>query len=68
MSKVGEWLVSNKLSLNVEKTKYMIFTNRVVSDNINLVITNNIIMMINEIKFLAVIIDMTVTKGGHCAT
>ena len=53
------WLNINKLSLNIDKTHYIIFTstkNRVQSTN--LVKINNIsIKRVNNTKFLGVILD-----------
>ena len=31
MTKVMDWLIANKLSLNISKTKYMLITNKRVS-------------------------------------
>ena len=59
LSKIIEWLHSNKLSLNVYKTQYMIFSNK--NNNINMqksVTINNIILKkVENIKFLGVIIS-----------
>ena len=44
LSKIIEWLHSNKLSLNVNKTQYMIFSNKNKSINMHKSVTiNNII-------------------------
>ena len=59
LSKLHIWLNINKLSLNIDKTHYIIFTstkNRVQSPN--LVKINNIsIKRVNNTKFLGVILD-----------
>ena len=49
LSKVIEWLHSNKLSLNVNKTQYMIFSNKNNSINMHRSVTiNNIILKKRE--------------------
>ena len=58
LSKIIEWLHANKLSLNVNKTQYMIFSKKNNNVNIHkLVIINNInLKKVENIKFLGVII------------
>jgi len=54
MVKIKEWFDKNKLCLNWEKTKYMIFGNRKKNENV-IVIEGTDIERVNEIKFLGVI-------------
>jgi hypothetical protein len=62
---VDRWLCSNRLSLNISKTCYMIFTNRDKNCNKQLFIRNNAISRVNEAKFLGVTIDDRLTFRGH---
>ena len=67
LSKLVEWVNVNKLSLNISKTKYMIFSNRnVIQDgNLNLLINNVKLKRVNQTKFLGVIIDSKLTWKEH---
>ncbi|KAF7664264.1 hypothetical protein LDENG_00182270 [Lucifuga dentata] len=56
MDKVKNWFDINKLSLNLEKTKFMIFSNRTVNINAQIKIGNIEIERVKETKFLGVII------------
>ena len=65
---VQEWLCSNKLSLNVLKTHYMIFTNkRTIVKDIKLVVFNYEIERAYVTKFLGVQIDSKLTWSEHIA-
>ena len=54
---VGQWLIANKLSLNILKSKYMLIYNRQNTGNLNILIRNNNLIRANEINFVLVIID-----------
>ena len=66
LKEIEEWLYSNKLSLNVLKTNYMIFTtkNKVV-DDIGLFMCNTAIHRVYVTKFLGVQIDAKLTFKNH---
>ena len=65
LTNVFNYLLANKLSLNLIKTKFMIFTNK-QSTNIGNIIVNNIqIEHCNEIKFLGVWLDSKLTFTKH---
>jgi len=60
LRKVSLWFKVNKLSLNVSKTNFILFSNnrhRRSSSSINLLIDDKPILSVNETKFLGVIID-----------
>ena len=64
---IVSWLRANKMSLNVEKTHYMIFKPRgklVVRDQ-DIVIDGNIIEEVDRTKFLGVHIDNALTWKYH---
>ena len=65
MSKIQLWFNKNKLSLNLTKTKCMVFGNRKINTEIQLIIDNNIIERVYENKFLGVIVDHKLCWKPH---
>ena len=66
LSKVTEWLNCNKLSLNIEKTNYMVFTLQRNNPAANVVrINGHHILRVEKTKFLGVIIDSKLTWSDH---
>ena len=70
LQKNSQWFISNKLSLNVAKTKYSFFHKPSKKDNIPLVlpklsICNNEIKRSESIKFLGVFLDENLTWKDH---
>ena len=58
LSKLVLWLKSNRLSLNIKKTKFMVFSNKpILLANASIKICNDSIEQVQFIKFLGVIID-----------
>lgn len=58
LEKIFNWLNVNKLKLNVDKTKWMIFTNKNnINTNLSLTIGGSNIERVNKIKYLGVIIN-----------
>ena len=55
LCKVGQWLRVNKLSLNVDKSNFVVF--HPPQKKVNLLINDNIIRHENSIKYLGIIID-----------
>ena len=62
---IDTWLISNKLHLNIDKTKYMIFSMRDKPLDLPLVIGNSHIERTNVKKFLGMYIDERLTFGDH---
>ena len=62
---INTWLISNKLYLNIDKTKYMIFSIRGNPPDLPLVIGNSRIERTNVKKFLGIYIDDRLTFGDH---
>ena len=54
IDKLSEWFKANKLSLNLDKTKYMWFKSKQKKEslNINLVINNCEIKQVNEVLLI----------------
>jgi Reverse transcriptase (RNA-dependent DNA polymerase) len=62
------WFIANKLSLNIEKTCYSIFSNKTISESncdLNLYINNSKIMKVTSCKYLGVFIDETLKWKTH---
>ena len=61
------WLKANKLSINVKKTKLMIFRPRQKALPINrqIVMENNVLEQVDNTKFLGVNIDQHLTWKTH---
>ena len=67
LAKVSLWFKSNKLSLNIDKTCFMYFTNsqyRTVH-NLNIFIDNKPITEKQSTKFLGVVLDSHLTWNDH---
>ena len=63
MTKVDSWLRKKKVSLNYNKSSYMIIGNRLSKKNtFNLTINNNVISQLNTVKYLDVILDNNLTS------
>ncbi len=65
---VCEWLKANKLTLNANKTKYVIFGNRHILNtkpNLNLHVGISKIERVDEMKYLGVILDEHLTFDQH---
>ena len=68
LSKVAEWFQVNKLTLNVEKTKFMIFgTNKMLEkfNDIHLTYNNCEIEKVDEFKYLGVKFDSKLSWSAH---
>ena len=60
------WLRANKLSLNIRKTHYMLFSNKkVIQPNVTIEINRQPITCVTKTKFLGVIIDNKLTWKEH---
>ena len=58
LAHISQWLIANRLSLNVQKTHYMVFTRKMVARNvITIKINGQAVSEVNKTKFLGVIID-----------
>jgi hypothetical protein len=68
LADISQWLKVNKLSLNIDKTKFMIFTRKKkASHEINLYIDNKSLSETNVSKFLGVLIDNKLNWKQHIA-
>ena len=62
LAKIDEWIKINKLSLNLKKSKYMVFKKTSIT-NINLTLTNDkvVIDRVDYFNFLGLTIDSQMT-------
>ena len=69
MKNLKRWFDENKLSLNLEKTKFMIFGNREKDDEVVLTIVVDIVDIerVSEFRFLGGIVDEKLTWKSHIA-
>ena len=65
LDKLHVWLSVNKLSLNVDKTNFILFGNRKNIDNVCISMNNSIITRVRATKFLGVIIYEKLTWKDH---
>ena len=68
LSKIQEWLAINKLSLNISKTKYMLFHHKqkdVSHIELNLEINNTPLEKVSDFNFLGLIINENLTWQSH---
>ena len=66
LNKIHEWLVLNKLSLNVKKTKYMVFsTNKKKIESPTIVLNNTEIERVSNFTFLGVTLDENLSWKSH---
>ena len=67
LRKLSDWFIVNKLSLNLTKTKFMIFKPRQKTrhPDVQLTLKNRSIEQVNETVFLGVILDETLSWKSH---
>ena len=67
LENLGTWLKCNRLSLNVEKTCFIVFGNKKKTGSIHveLAINNSIINRVSSTKFLGLIVDESLTWLEH---
>jgi Txe/YoeB family toxin of Txe-Axe toxin-antitoxin module len=64
---IVEWLKANRLSLNIDKTKYMIFKpkRQILSSNVEVKLSGFAIEEVTNIKFLGVVLDNKLNFKEH---
>jgi hypothetical protein len=63
--KIADWFAVNRLSLNIQKTHFMHFTNSKQTTEQNLMIEHQCIKKVNVTKFLGIKIDEKLTWKNH---
>ena len=63
MNKITDWLNANKLSINTEKTKFILFRskNKKLKDDIKISINNESIKQVKNTTFLGIVIHKCLT-------
>ena len=69
INKVSEWLNVNKLSLNITKTKFIVFrsSNKKPKYDVKITMNNKSIEQVRKTNFLGIIIDEYLTWNDHIA-
>ena len=62
---INVWLILNKLTVNVSKTKFMIFYKRRVAPQLYLLLNNIRIEPVSNFTFLGIIIDPSLSWKYH---
>ena len=65
LEKVLDWLLANKLIINLTKTHTMLFTNKRVERKITIKAHNTNLEQKSECKFLGIIVDENITWKSH---
>ena len=65
LQKIDDWTRANKLSLNIGKTNFSLFTNKTFNIIPDIIIRNNIIARSNTQKFLGILVDEKLTFKKH---
>ncbi len=67
LSKIYTWLIVNKLSLNVDKTKYTVFhtEQKKINPPIKKIKNNNIMERVKDLNFLGLIINENLSWKSH---
>jgi len=63
--KIDSWLCANKLSLNVNKSSFTIFSTKDFTNHPNIIIRNSTIDFLDETKFLGITIDNKLNFSSH---
>jgi len=65
LAKFSDWCFANRLSVNVSKTNFMIFTNRISHDNFSISYNNIPIECSSSVQFLGVELDNKLKFNYH---
>ena len=67
LSKIYDWLAVNKLSLNISKTKFMIFhhPNKLIPQNLQIKINETFIERVSEFCFLGLVLNENLNWKTH---
>ena len=65
LDKVTQWIKANKLSLNLQKTKYMLFSNSIDTLPKNIIFDDTPLEVVSFIKFLGISVDNKLSWKYH---
>ena len=64
---INEWLLANRLKLNSNKTKYILFSNKKIPDNIHLKMGGSYLENVDSQRLLGIIVDKKLSFKKHTA-
>lgn len=67
LSFLSDWLINHGLSLSVSKSSVVIFSNKRNSPDCEIVCNGEVFPIVNEVRFLGVILDKKMTAKSHIA-
>lgn len=62
---INEWILDNKLQINAEKTKYLVFKNRTITSHNDIVLNGTTIEEVSTFKYLGLHIDSDLGWKTH---
>ena len=65
LAKLDDWLCCNRLSLNVSKSSYLIFSNKEITSEDAITVRGVNVKREREVKFLGVLLDDSLSFDGH---
>ena len=65
LQKLTQWIRANKLSLNLQKTKYMIFSNTIEALPADIIIDDSPLECVSQITFLGITVDNKLSWKPH---
>lgn len=65
LQSLSRWLKYKQLKLNISKTKFMVISRNRVNENVSVIIDDETIERVREIKYLGVIIDDNLKFNSH---
>ena len=65
LQKINLWLLRNKLTLNVDKTKFMIFHKRKKVPNMSIALNNIAITKVDTFNYLGILLDSNLSWKSH---
>ena len=65
LRKILEWIRANKLSLNLLKTNYILFSNSLTSLSTDIILDNTPLEQVSHTKFLGVVVDSKLSWKLH---
>ena len=65
LQKINLWLQQNKLTLNVDKTKFMIFHKRKKVPNLSIALNDTTITKVDTFNYLGILLDSNLSWKSH---
>ena len=65
LKSVSNWIKANKLSLNLDKTSYMLFSNKITTMPNDIILNDTVIQRVRSVKLLGLVIDEKLSWKAH---